>query len=210
MATKIRPSRVISLRSHWRDLDPTPEPLKTTTGHLFEWETIGECRVQSDRFMAYWPAVDLVMRNQKSSPYRPACPHARVFHSAVAKAMKADPGNLAMYTAIGSPLDRHHQVDGFFRYQRIIVTFDLTKNPHKDTTGACVLVTAYDVLLGFKQAAELIAGVFKKLLAHPMYIERTRAMEKCIPPYRWIQPKRQDAIRTWHQPEGRANARIPV
>lgn len=210
MGIKIRPSKVISLYSHWRDLDPTPEPLKTTTGHLFEWETIGECRVKSDCFMSYWPAVDLVTRSQKSSPYRPACPDAQVFHSAVAAALGVNKGNLGMYTAIGSPLDRYYQVDGFFKYQRIIVTFDLTKNPHKDTTRAMVLVTALDVLLGFREASGLIAGVFKRALAHPLYIERTREIEKCIPPHRWLPPKRRDAVRTWHQPGGRANASVPV
>ena len=111
--------------------------------------------------MKFNEALEEVKQNQPYSPNHPTG-EAAVFHEAVALAMGIRPEDLELYTAIGSTLDRFHGIDGFFSFDGIIVTLDITANMSKDEYKARVIVTIKDAENGYKQAAEEIAGWFTK------------------------------------------------
>jgi len=70
--------------------------------------------------------------------------------------------NLALYCAIGTALDWHHGIDGFFRVGRYVVAIDLTTNKGKKTKGPdIVMVLAQDVMgAGFDRLCQKIANQF--------------------------------------------------
>ena len=144
----------------WRDAkDPA---WRGTTGRIFETEVLGECLLRARGWMEFHRAVKAVRWAQPHDPYRPVGERQR-FNQAVKAEMQAlgmQVDALGLFSAVGSPLDRHG-VDGFFSFHGIMVTVDCTINPHKDTTDSCVLVTGADADNGFREAANEIAFWFK-------------------------------------------------
>ena len=151
-----------------------------------EWEVLGECMVRTSVKMDFWQAVAFAKRHQPHDPFHPRGAGAD-FQRAVADELPVCPSRLGLYTGLGTPLDRLG-VDGFFFWDGLIVSFDLTKNPHKDSTRARVLVTGEDVVCGFPWAAYQIAECFRSLI-------KTRAQrrrwpcEGCEGGVRWWRPE---------------------
>lgn len=120
-----------------------------TTGHLFEIEILGECRVSWSGYMKWNDAKELARRNQPwSDPTNPTCSIARQFRNSVVKSMglsEREQREVRLYTAVHTPFDVFHGVDGWFEFNGIVVTIDVTTNSHKDSCKADVLITANDL-----------------------------------------------------------------
>lgn len=129
------------------------------TGRLFEEEFLGTWRGQWDGgYITYSRAMNLVKSSQPWDPTDPDPRHANNLHALVADRLGIeDYAMLKLYTAIGSPMDRFHGVDGFFEFMGQIVTIDLTINSRKDYYKADVIITESDVEQGLSSAAERIA-----------------------------------------------------
>lgn len=126
------------------------------TGHLFEEEVLGTCTVTHRGHMKWRDAVDVVRKNQP----RIATPVAAKLESELRK--KLPNVDVRFYSAVGSTLDRMHSVDGFFEFEGVvIVTLDLTTNPHKDACKADLLVNESDLedlpALAGRVARELVS-----------------------------------------------------
>ena len=131
------------------------------TGHIFESEVLGTCRVRAHGYIKFNQALSEVKENQPNDPHHPIG-EAGEFHKAVASVMGVDPDKLELYTAVGSSLDIFHGIGGFFSFEGVTVTVDVTANSHKDNCKARVLVCMDDAENGYKQAAAEIADQFKR------------------------------------------------
>ncbi|MDE1974947.1 MAG: hypothetical protein KGI49_00310 [Patescibacteria group bacterium] len=131
------------------------------TGKILETEVLGECRIKARGYLKFNQSIEEVKENQPYDPHHPTG-EAGSFHDAVAEAMGIEPDQLEMYTAVGSALDRFHGVDGFFEFNGIVITVDVTANEHKDSYKARVIVTEEDAGNGFKESARIIAAEFKR------------------------------------------------
>ncbi len=129
------------------------------TGHILEEEVLGSCSVKFDGFLIFPKAKEFARKNQP----KVLCPTARAFREVVAKEMKVDPASVAIYTAVGSPLDTYHSVDGWFEWNGNTVTFDVTMNRQKDRYRADVTVVmgGCDMEYDLEFAAREIANAFK-------------------------------------------------
>jgi len=111
------------------------------TGKLFEWEVLGPCIVTVSGYLPYLDAMALA---RKSQPWDPTDPETRAgsdIHASVALALGLDDWfELALYTALNSPLDLFHGVDGWFEFNGRIVTLDLTRNPTKTSSNADIII----------------------------------------------------------------------
>jgi hypothetical protein len=117
------------------------------TGHLFESQVLGECRVKWDgSYRSYASSMELVRANQPGDPMDPATRTANDLHALVAEQLGLDDyAKLGFYTAVRSPLDFFHGVDAFFEFQGVVVTMDLTLNPHKDEAKAHIVIHPKDL-----------------------------------------------------------------
>ncbi len=134
------------------------------TGHIVEEEILGSCHVQWDgkMYFKYAESMELARKSQTGDPSAPTLFGASTLHSAVVKEMKiSDPRQLRLYSAVGSPLDRFHGVDGWFEFQGVVITFDLTLCEQKDQAKANVVVHAQELDDKFEFAARDIADAFK-------------------------------------------------
>ena len=132
-------------------------------GHQFEKEILGTCRAVARGDMKFWRAVDVARYNQPWDPRYPRGEAARL-HSAVAKALNAEPTQVELYTAVGSSLDYYHGVDGFFVFKGFVVTLDVTLNPQgKSLEGADVLITDFDQDTDFEFVAREVSKWFQFL-----------------------------------------------
>ncbi|OGG68250.1 hypothetical protein A3H77_00270 [Candidatus Kaiserbacteria bacterium RIFCSPLOWO2_02_FULL_56_11] len=108
------------------------------TGHLFEEEKLGRCNAPYRGHLRWKEAVEVVRKNQP----RTKTP----FVARLEREVSAQIGSpVAFFTAVRSALDEIHKVDGFFEFQGIVVTIDLTMDPNKDVCKADLLVDAEDV-----------------------------------------------------------------
>lgn len=108
------------------------------TGHLYEEEVLGRCQAQHRGYMQWREAIALV---RKSQPVHKA-PCALSLEREVSRQL----GEQAVfYTAVRSTLDVMHGCDGFFEFRGVIVTVDLTMNPHKDCGKADIIIHQDDV-----------------------------------------------------------------
>jgi hypothetical protein len=132
------------------------------TGRIFEEEVLGHCTVQWDgrTYLRYREAMDLVRMHQPWLPTAPSQFLPRQLHAAVAKALGVDTQKIALYTAVGSPLDRFHSVDGFVEFEGSVVTIDVTINRHKDAYRADVILSEDDVENNFTTVAGRISEAF--------------------------------------------------
>ena len=157
----MRQSKVIR---PWRN-DRNPE-LAGYTGHLFEWEVLGECKVRASGYLRFRAAVEEVLSNQPHAPHNPPG-EIGTFRRAVAVGISergVDPDQLRLYTAVCSTLDIYHHIEGFFFFEGVIVTMDTTINPNKDQEScrARILVTGEDAINGYKDVAVEIARCFER------------------------------------------------
>lgn len=106
------------------------------SGHLFEEATLGLCPAMSNGYMPWHAAVEAVRKNQPRQP-RPAIARLEKEIARYGFAVK-------FYTAVRSTLDQFHSVDGFFDFDGVLVTIDVTTNPNKVTGRADVIVQADD------------------------------------------------------------------
>ncbi len=121
------------------------------TGRDLEQTVLGSCKAQAHGKMTFYAASKLV-RNANNQPFDPHRPtgEARRLRDAVAKEMGIEPVQLGIYTAVGSNLDYNHGVDGFFAFNGLVVTLDVTMCPeHKPLRGADVLISHLDVETGY-------------------------------------------------------------
>lgn len=124
-------------------------PTLGVTGHLFEIEILGECTAHWNGYLKWNQAKKFAMENQPwSDPTNPTCPIAKTFRRDVVKAMnlpKERQEHVRFFTAVHTPFDTFHGVDGWMEFEGTVVTIDVTMNPHKDWCKADVLITAKDL-----------------------------------------------------------------
>lgn len=104
------------------------------TGHLFEEKVLGACKVRWNRtgFYPYRLCVEATKRCQPKAT-RPRVISLETFiSSTLSRPVK-------FYTAVGTPMDFFHGVDGFFECDGVQVTLDLTLNPHKTSHKADIV-----------------------------------------------------------------------
>jgi len=70
---------------------------------------------------------------------------------------------IQLFNAIGTTLDYHHGIDGFFELKRGIATFDLTLRSDKDILKANLFITPEDLdsMENMEQLASSIAEILK-------------------------------------------------
>lgn len=123
------------------------------TGHLYEVEKLGRCTATSRGYMKFRASLDFARAHQPRSKRQVAAQLER-------EVSKRLGGWCDFYTAVRTPLDVYHGVDGFFELDGIVVTVDVTMNSRKDSCKADVLVCRED-LADLPALAGRIAREFK-------------------------------------------------
>ncbi|KKT27812.1 MAG: hypothetical protein A3G02_02450 [Candidatus Yanofskybacteria bacterium RIFCSPLOWO2_12_FULL_44_13b] len=121
------------------------------TGKIVEQELFGKSlyeRETKELFPDYSYAdklrcLDIIKKHQPSSPTNPQREFAHHVRSRVCILLGVDQKIVRFYTAVDSPLDQFHQVDGWFEIKfrgvNILVTVDLTSRPEKDKTRSDII-----------------------------------------------------------------------
>lgn len=124
------------------------------TGRLFEIDVLGECNWREEEYVPFWKCVRIVKHHQPSR----LGPDGERLQQMVSQILGSP---VRFYTAIGSPLDHYHGVDGFFEHGRAVVTIDLTTNPNKLEYKADIVLFPedFDDPERFQEVAERIAGL---------------------------------------------------
>lgn len=139
------------------------------TGRLFEEEVLKTCLFQWNGTMEYVPfrkSMRLVMMCQPWDPSDPSTRAGNDLHCQVAMALGLeDWGQLRFFSALGSPLDRWHGVDGFFEWRGTVVTIDLTIDPTKVGYKADMVVHESDQEDSWASIGERIADLFRQKTA---------------------------------------------
>jgi hypothetical protein len=151
------------MKDIWGGQTRNPE-LRGYTGRIFEREVLGECRIRARGRVSFWPALGEVFRNQPGSPFEPTGETANLYDAVRDRLCRKGfhPARLELYTAVGSALDEQYGIDGFFRFEGVIVTLDCTLDSNLDPNhGRRVIITGEDFLLGYPDAAEQAASVFQ-------------------------------------------------
>jgi hypothetical protein len=127
------------------------------TGRLLEYEILGECRVQWDgQYLPWGQAVWQVRKNQPWDTKNPNMPVPRLLLQAVKREMGSS--DVEVYTSVGTALDRYHGVDGYFFFQGVMVTMDVTlRDKPEFKADLCFHEVDLDNLDGFaKKIAEVM------------------------------------------------------
>ena len=122
-----------------------------TTGKIIEAELFGGTREKEGRrhngYLTYASSLEVVKATQgNNDPTDPEWPFANDLHATIAQELCPDAyDQLKFYTAIGSPLDFYHGVDGVIEFSveggdALLVTIDVTTNPEKDAYKADIIV----------------------------------------------------------------------
>ncbi len=131
-----------------------------TTGTLFEEEVLGCCTVRDRGYLTWDAALRAVLTHQPERRTTTVVALERRVQERVGLPVQ-------LFTALRSPMDRFHGTDGFFYFKGLVVTFDLTCNPHKDCCKADLLITPDDLadlpLLGERIAREFRSKCRAKL-----------------------------------------------
>lgn len=120
------------------------------TGRILEEEIFCELDVSWNGYMTYNKAMSFVRDHQNWNPTDPTTSAGGDLHAEVALAIENRIGReidwteLGMYSALHTPLDFFHGVDGFFVFRGSIVTVDVTKNPNKDHYKADLILQYSD------------------------------------------------------------------
>lgn len=103
-------------------------------------------------YMKFREALNFVKSHQPAAPTNPEKRFARDLRSAVAQILNAKNEALKFFTAVGSPLDFYHGVDGFITYQHptcgeIFATMDVkTYQPEQGCKANVLIVYPSDDL----------------------------------------------------------------
>lgn len=128
------------------------------TGKILEEEILGSCTVSTEGYLRFREAMEVARRSQP----RTLTHEGRQLRDGVAQELGVRSSEVAMYPGVGTPLDRFHGIDGWFEWQGIVVTVDVTMNPHKDEYKARVIVSGRDAEEGFVGSIRDIASEFKR------------------------------------------------
>lgn len=113
------------------------------TGGIAEEELVGKSRYEEITHIAKshfeystrGSALNLIRDMQPFDPTDPEPDFANAVHYYIFEKMGIDAEQLRFYTAVGSPLDKFHGVDGWFETgdgnNMKMVTIDVTLNPNK-------------------------------------------------------------------------------
>ena len=145
------------------------------TGNLFESQFIGEADTDNpkyrqalekakkeeekagmkDGYIRFRKAMELARQSQTYDPTNPNKPFARDIRIAFQDLLKLETPEemdlVRFFTAVGTPLDKLHGVDGFLEYldpkdrKRYFATFDLTANPQKRVYKSDIIVVEKDL-----------------------------------------------------------------
>lgn len=169
--------------------------VRAYTGGLMERELFGEFEPKQEKppkYLDFNNAITIVIDNQPGDPTDPQADFARDLHYAMVQKLdpiEEDCSNLRFYTAVGSQLDWHHGVDGFFIYTdkntgfQYLITIDLTMDPSKSLPGKKAEYLLYvnedqlDVKFNKKeydhlmqlQSSELVRLIKKKIANREVY-----------------------------------------
>jgi hypothetical protein len=145
------------------------------TGRLLEAEVFGTITVAWKGEMKYVPYKEALnfCRSHQPKGWDPIDPSTRTgsnLYASVAMGMERFIGDfdweeLKFFSAIGSPLDVFHGVDGWFEFRGIVVTVDLTANVHKANGYKANVILLYEeddgreiTLHGIERIPELLLG----------------------------------------------------
>lgn len=138
------------------------------TGRLFEEEVLGALHItwSRGRFVPFVEALRLAQINQSWDPSDPNLRVANDLHAEVALALGLDDWReLRLFSAVNSPLDFFHGVDGWFEFRGRVVTMDVTTNPHKLSAKADFIIRPEDLGPEARPStARLIAKAFTRTL----------------------------------------------
>lgn len=134
------------------------------TGHLFEEEVLSVCPISrtdwdGTGYVSFRKSCVMVREHQPA-----ALPiTARRLRNRVAEQVGNGGEHVRLFTAVGTPLDLFHGVDAFFEFKGIVVTIDLTINPHKDSGKAYFILNEDDITTNLPETAARIAREIKSL-----------------------------------------------
>lgn len=124
------------------------------TGRILEEETVGRCIGYGTAFMGPEEAMDFARSNQPKGP----SPIASRLRELIAEALEAHLHEVAVYSAVGTKLDRSFGIDGWVEFRGVTVTFDVTLNPRKCGAQADFVIPMLHSETDLKPAALVIAG----------------------------------------------------
>lgn len=109
------------------------------TGRMFEADVLGECVVRWDgQYVPFKKSMEMARNNQP----RKLGHIGNILQSKVSEVLGC---SVQLFTAINTPLDRFHGIDGWFEVGKGTLTLDLSLNPHKDAYKADLIVGEDDV-----------------------------------------------------------------
>lgn len=89
---------------------------------------------ESSVYLQFKKSIEFIKKFYAQDPHNPAKPAANFLFQALAKKLNIDPVQLSFYSAIDTPLDKFHGIDGFFELENIRISLDVTANPKKEDT----------------------------------------------------------------------------
>lgn len=112
------------------------------TGILLEEEVLLECLWSGNgEYVPYCRSMNMVKKYQPWDPTDPSSRAANNLQVLIAEALSIeDYSEVKLYTAVGSPLDIWHGIDGFVEWMGFTVTIDLTANPLKESYKADIII----------------------------------------------------------------------
>ena len=84
-------------------------------------------------YLPFNKSIELIKKFYTQDPRNPSKPVAKDLFQVLLKKLKLEnPQDFRFYSAIDTPLDTFHGIDGFFEYGDIRLAIDLTANPKKE------------------------------------------------------------------------------
>ena len=143
------------------------------TGRLFEEEVLAICLFRWNEAQPYISFEKSLRLVQMCQPWDPSDPSTRAgndLHCQVALALGLeDWGELQFFSALGSPLDRFHGIDGFFQWRGTVVSIDLTIDPQKVKYKADIVVHESDQNDSWATIGRQIADLFRQKTARGVF-----------------------------------------
>jgi len=135
-------------------------------GKFFEGAVLGRCFGKWDGYMTFKKAMEAVKLGQPGDPTDPEQRTANDLHALVCEELGLeDYSKLQFFTAVESPLDYYHGVDGWFEFSGKVVTIDVTLNPKKELPKADIIILGEDDGISretLSLSAKKIAGEFQR------------------------------------------------
>ena len=84
-------------------------------------------------YLPFQKSIEFIKKFYAQDPHNPQKPVAQaLFQTLFKKLNLKDAKELSFYSAIDTPLDTFHGIDGFFECENVQITIDLTANPKKE------------------------------------------------------------------------------